>query len=122
MGRNVVYGSRHFLQALLVRRLLADGVPARRMPELVSGSGNEELRRMILGGVEVVVRSGSEKKEPGAAEQPSAGSASPEVWRRACVAPGVELHLREGLPRLKPIERRRLIERIEEALRRQGVG
>jgi hypothetical protein len=56
-GRNASYGYRHFLQALLVRRLLADGVPARRMPELVSGSG-DELKRMILGGVEMVMRPG----------------------------------------------------------------
>ena len=56
-GRNASYSYRHFLQALLVRRLLADGVPARRMQELVSGSG-DELKKMILGGVEMVMRPG----------------------------------------------------------------
>jgi DNA-binding transcriptional MerR regulator len=117
-GRRAVYGYRHFLQALLVRRLLADGVPTRSMPELVTGSGNEELRRMVLDGVEVVMRTGSEKNGSGADEQPLSASAFPEVWCRTCVAPGVELHVREDLPRLKPAERRRLIERLEQVFGR----
>jgi hypothetical protein len=77
VGRRVVYGYRQFVQALLVRRLLVDGVPTRRMPELVSGSDNQELRGMILGGVEVIVRRGSEENGPVANELPLDGSALP---------------------------------------------
>jgi hypothetical protein len=91
------------------------------MPELVSGSDNQELRGMILGGVEVVVRRGSEENGPGANMSPLDGSAPPEVWHRTCVASGVELHLRQDLPRLKPPERRRLIERLEHVLKGHGV-
>jgi DNA-binding transcriptional MerR regulator len=117
VGRQVVYGLRHVLQALLVRRLLADGVPVRRMPELVSGSDNGELRRMVLEGVEVVVRAGTGSGIPARIGLDSDFPCSPESWSRTRLAPGVELHLREGLPHLKPAERKRLIGLMEEILR-----
>lgn len=116
VGRRVVYGHRQFLQALLVRRLLRDGVPVRRMPELVSGSGNEELKGMILGGVEVVVRSMNEGVS-GLEESLPSESVRPETWSRTCVAPGIELHLRGDRPRLKPPELKKLACRVVEVLR-----
>jgi DNA-binding transcriptional MerR regulator len=116
-GRRSVYGLRHFLQALLVRRLLSEGVSSRRMPELVTGGSNEDLQRMILDGVEVVVRTGRGDDGPAPGEPHSGVPGPPETWNRTCVAPGVELHLREGLPRLKPAERRKLIERLEAVLK-----
>lgn len=58
-GRRVVYGYLHFLQALLLRRLLSERVPARRMPEILVGSSEEETERMLLGGVEIVARPGA---------------------------------------------------------------
>ena len=80
---------------LLVRRLLAERVPARRMPELITGSGDEELQRMLLDGVEIVAREGGKDDEP--VEAVSLGPA--ESWTRIRVMPGVELHLQENFCR-----------------------
>lgn len=91
-----------------MRRLLADGVPTRRMPELVTGSGNEELKGMILGGVEVVVRPG-EEREKNAKDSSGGSQASPERWTRLQVMAGIELHLREGR-QLSPAEVKRVME------------
>jgi hypothetical protein len=41
-----------------------------------------------------------------------------ESWKRVRVTPGVELHLCDDLPKLKPAELRRLLERLEVVLRR----
>ncbi len=116
IGRRVVYDHRHFLQALLLRRLLSERVPARRMPELMSGRSNEETEKMLLGGVEMVVRPGA-----GSMNAENSGTTFPglvESWARVIVAPGIELHLREDLPKPKPTALRELLARLETALRR----
>ncbi|MBS0002843.1 MAG: hypothetical protein KFF45_07180, partial [Thioalkalivibrio sp.] len=94
VGRRVVYGLRHFLQALLVRRLLADGVPARRMAELVTGS-DEELKRMILDGVEMVLRPGGGEEaeaQPNPYQEVLRASAENSVsgWLRVALGEGIE--------------------------------
>ncbi|MFT4548482.1 MAG: hypothetical protein ACI9UA_005288 [Pseudoalteromonas tetraodonis] len=68
---------------------------------------------MFIGGIEMVARSeGSDGAEPSATLQPV------ETWRRVQVSPGVELHLRPDLPKLRPAELKKLVERLERALRR----
>ena len=118
VGRRAVYGYRQFVQALLVRRLLADGVSAERIASLVAGKSLEEIKRMLLGGVEFVTRSeGTKALDPIAA---TAAFDTEERWSRTLLAPGVELHLRNDLPRFKPAELRQLVELVEKALRRYG--
>jgi DNA-binding transcriptional MerR regulator len=120
-GRNASYGYRHFLQALLIRRLLADGVPARRMPELVSGSG-DKLKRMILGGVEMVMRPGGGVE---AEERPSryqqvlhaCTEKSVSAWTRVALGEGIEIHLSDKRPKMTPEQRRQMLRRIEELVR-----
>jgi len=66
---------------------------------------------MLFEGVEMVARQGggSVVEESGEVE---------EAWKRVRVTPGVEMHLRDDLPKLKPAELRRLLERLEVVLRR----
>lgn len=111
-GRRTSYGLRHFLQALLVRKLLWDRVPAERIGAIMSGRGSEELERMLLGGVEIVARVG------GTGGPPEDVAVREEEWKRLDIAPGVELHLRDGVPRGSPRWRKMVIERLEAALRR----
>lgn len=111
-GRRAVYGYRHFLQALLVRRLLWERVPADRIAALVARRSIKETEGMFLYGVEYVARS-----EDGDLEQPGAATGPVEKWNRVRVMPGVELHLNTDLPRLKPADLRRLLELLEKALR-----
>ena len=52
-----------------------------------------------------------------ASSTPTPGAA--ETWRRIQVAPGVELHLRDDLPKPKRGELKQIAERLERALRRE---
>jgi hypothetical protein len=120
-GRNASYGHRHFLQALLVRRLLADRVPARKMPELVSGS-SDELKRMILGGVEMVMRTGGggeAEARPNRYQETLRACAENSVsgWLRVALGDGIEVHLSDKRPKLTAAQRRQMLKRIEELLR-----
>lgn len=116
--RKAIYSYRHFLQALLIRRLLADGVPVRRMPGLVSGSV-DELKRMILGGVEMVLRpegGGEAEAQPNRYQQTLLACAEKSVsaWTRVAVGEGIEIHLSDKRPKMTPEQRRQMLKRIEE--------
>jgi len=116
-GRAASYGFRHFLQALLVRKLLWERLPAEQIATTLGDRGTEELERMLLGGVEMVARAGGGGDEAG-----SSGSAPGPVerWSRVRVVPGLELHISADLPRFKPAELRRLMELMEQVVRRHG--
>lgn len=111
-GRRATYGYRQFLQALLVRKLLSEQVPAQRMPQLLTGRGNAELEQMLISGWDMVARTAD-----GDVEHPASAPGPVEKWNRVRIDAGVELHLSADLPRLKSVELRRLLELIEKALR-----
>ena len=111
-GRHSVYGFRHFVQALVVRRLLRDRVPSEQIAVVMAGRGTEETERMFLGGIEMVARAGEGRRAQGS---PAPGSA--ETWRRVQVISGVELHVREDLQKLGAAELKELLARLETALR-----
>ncbi len=119
LGRLASYGFRHFLQALLVRRLLSERVSAEQIAKLLTGRGTEELERMLLGGVEIVARDGGEVEGEAARASFSAADLA-EIWRRVRLAPGLELHISSEMPRLGSEESRRAIARLKEIFRRQG--
>jgi DNA-binding transcriptional MerR regulator len=111
-GRRSVYRFRHLVQALLVRKLLWERVPSEQIAVVMSGRGTEEIERMFLGGIEMVARAGEDRN---AQESPASGMV--ETWRRVQLMPGVELHLRDDLPKLGVAELKELIARVETALR-----
>jgi len=116
VGRRAVYGYRQFIQALLVRRLLADGVSAERIASLVAGKSLEETKRMLLGGVEFVARSeGTKALDPIAA---TVAFDTEERWIRTLLAPGIELHISCDLPKPKPAALKELLVNLETALRK----
>lgn len=110
-GRRSVYRYRHFVQGLLVRKLLWQRVSSEQIISLMSGRGTEDLKRMLLGGVEMVIKGDEDR----------AGLQPPdlrvvETWRRVMIAPGVELHVHAVSPRFKPAEVGLLLAKVEEAL------
>lgn len=121
LGRFASYGFRHFLQALLVRRMLSERVSAEQIAALLTGRGTEELERMLLGGVEMVARTGAEAGDVGGEVEPPCSTEDLiEIWNRVRLAPGLELHISSEMPRLKLEDSRRLIARLKEIFRRQG--
>jgi len=115
-GRVASYGFRHFLQALLVRRLLQDRLPTEQIALMLAGRGTEELESMFMSGVEMVA-----KFADGGVTAPTAATRQlVEKWERVRVAAGVELQFRTELARLKPAELRQVMALVEKALRKVG--
>ena len=108
-GKQVVYDFRHFVQALLVRRLLWERMPSEQITSLLAGRSTEETRRMLLSGIAMVARGGDVEKSE---------TVSDEAWRRVQVAPGIELHVRADLLKPRPKEWKELLGKLETALRR----
>jgi hypothetical protein len=110
VGKRAMYGYRHFVQALLVRKLLWEHLPAERIAALMAGCSTEEAKRMLFEGIEMVARQsgGASVEAPGVVE----------TWRRIGVATGIELHLHGDLPKLKPAEVKKLLMLLEVALRK----
>jgi hypothetical protein len=113
VGKRAMYGYRHFVQALLVRRLLWERLSAEHIAALMTGRSMEETKRMLFEGIEMVAR-----QSGGVVVEESGDGEVEETWKRVRVTSGVELHLRDDLPKLKPAELRRLMERLEVVLRR----
>ena len=113
-GQRVVYGFRHLVQALLVRKLLWERVPAERIAELMAGRSTAETKGMLFEGVEMVARQG----DAGGASEKGESPVASETWERIAVARDVELHLRDELPKPKAAELKKLLARVETALRR----
>lgn len=118
-GRISTYGYRHFSQALLVRMLLWDRVPAERIAGITSCRGSDELDDAILSGGGVMAWPGGGGGNHSHRQSVSCLPTSSEKWRRFTAAPGVELHLNEELPPLRPAELRELMGRLEQALARR---
>ena len=64
-GRLASYGFRHFLQALLVRKLLWLRLSSEQITTLLVGRTTVDLESMLVGGVELVARcGGGDGKQP----------------------------------------------------------
>lgn len=115
-GRLASYGFRHFLQALLVRKLLWERLSTDQITTMLSGCTNDELERMLRGGVEIVART-----EDGGNEMEQFGSAEgvEETWNRVRVEPGLELHVSSKYFDFTPEGTRQVMARLKEALKRQ---
>ena len=113
-GRRSIYQYRHFVQALLVRKLLWERVPSEQIAMVMSRRATEETEQMFLGGTEMVAKAGG-SGAPHALR--SFSQVSIETWKRVWVMPGVELHLRNDLPALGEAELKELLVSLETALR-----
>lgn len=122
-GTASVFGFRHLLQLLVVKKLQAEGLPIRAIRELVTGKTERQLERLLgveqgqasgsaargeaLGYLESLLRKSPSAPLPSAAPpqvrqaSPSAPLASPsaaarETWARVELEPGLELHVSDS--------------------------
>ena len=105
-GKQVRYRFRHYVQALLLRKLLWERVPSERITGLIAGRSTAETKQLLFDGIEIVARQGA------------ADVAEVESWKRIRVTPGVELHVRHDLPKPRPAELKKLLAHLETALRK----
>ena len=120
--RRALYGPRHFVQALLVRRLLWERVTADRIVGLVARKSSKETEGMFLYGVEYVARTeggGGAKAQPTRYRQMLRACAENSVsaWTRVVLGEGIEIHLSDKRSKMTPEQRRQMTKRIEELVK-----
>jgi len=119
-GTASVFGFRHLLQLLVVKKLQAEGLPIRAIRELVTGKTERQLERLLgvengqasgqaargdaLGYLESLLQKSSSAPLPGSPPplaSRSAPLASPPAatggtWARVELEPGLEVHVSDG--------------------------
>ncbi|MGK7929411.1 MAG: MerR family transcriptional regulator [Spirulina sp.] len=137
-GRYAVYGYRHLLQLLVVRRLLAEGYGTNAIGDLAIATENTELEALLQGGVQLTVTPANpalgflqgikqrrnstalnSKPAPADRPYPASMSVSPSEtrWRHIEVLPGLEIHIREDFNHPKTTqERQNLLQNIAQKL------
>lgn len=110
-GKQVVYRFRHYVQALLLRKLLWERVPSEKIAALMAGRSTTETKQLLFDGIEIIARQSSSSGQ-------SSSPAAAEKWKRIGIAPGVELHLRGDQPKPKPAELKQWLALLETALRK----
>lgn len=113
VGKGARYGFRHYLQALLIRKLLWERMPAERISGLLDSRTNAEYKELLFGGVEWVATPAIRSVSSAVKVTPAAAT-----WTRVSIAPGVEIQLREHSRRPNPAELTEWLRAIEQAIRK----
>lgn len=116
-GKLASYGHRHFLQAILVRKLLQDRLPTEQIALILAGRTERELYGMLMTGVEMVPKIATLDSDK--EQNNNACRELVEKWERIRVVTGVELHINANLEKLKPAELRYVMSMIEKVLRKR---
>ena len=119
-GTASVFGFRHLLQLLVVKKLQAEGLPIRAIRELAAGKTERQLERLLgvengqasgpaargeaLGYLESLLQKSSSAPLPGspppqasrAAPLASPSAAAGGTWARVELEPGLEVHVSDG--------------------------
>jgi len=85
-GRRVVYGIRHFIQALLIRRLLLEKLSADQICDALRERTTQEIRKAFLCGIGVLTPDERQMRELWEEE-------TEQVWTRLRLSRGIELNL-----------------------------
>ncbi len=107
VGKKAMYGFRQYLQALVVRKLLWERVPAEQIVAILQGKSNEQCKNLLFQGIEIVPRMAPSDPDRSAHSHLSTGR-----WRRHTIAAGVELHLEEGSPKRNKEENQEILSEI----------
>lgn len=110
-GRKASYAFRHYLQGLLLRKLLWERVPSTQMVAVMRGRTVAEYKNLLLEGIEVVPSLSREANEAG-----NSAEGSPTQWLRQEVGKGIELNLRSDRPPLNETEVENVLESVRIAL------
>ncbi|MDF1861971.1 MAG: hypothetical protein P1U87_17265 [Verrucomicrobiales bacterium] len=107
-GKSVHYGFKHYLQGLVIRKLLWEKVPSEQIVKLMAGKDTGELKRLLLEGIEIVAAGGRREGDTLATDG--------GTWKRVVLAPGVELHLESSRRTLSKQEIDGIVKRVREHL------
>lgn len=107
VGKRAMYGFRHYLQALLVRKLLWERVSSDQISHLLKGRSTDEYKTLLFQGIVMVPR-----------REETNSDTVPRTWRRTTLVEGVELHVSVDSP--QPFEEgeiQQILSAVERALR-----
>lgn len=107
-GKSVTYGFKHYLQGLVIRKLLWEKVLSEQIVTLMAGKDTGELKRLLFEGIEIVAARGSEDVDT--------RSIDGGTWKRVLLAPGVELHLEAARCELSDADIDAVVERLHQHL------
>lgn len=82
VGKQARYEFRHYLQALLIRKLLWERVSSGQIAALLAGKSNEEYKTLLFEGISIIPAESGDKPDT-----------STQTWSRTKVSDGVELHI-----------------------------
>ena len=107
-GKAVHYQFKHYMQGLVIRKLLWEKVPSEQIVKLMAGRDTGELKRLLLEGIEIVAAGGGGKTD----NLPTDGG----TWKRVVLAPGIELHLESSRSPLSKEEINGVLEKMRPRL------
>ena len=108
-GRIGLYGFRHLLQALLVRKLLWQRIPSDRIAGVMAGRSTDALKELLVGAATTV--------DAALLDAGRDWAERVETWKRVRIAPGVELLLEVSAPKPGPKQLSGLLEAAERQIR-----
>lgn len=121
-GRSAIYGFRHYLQALLIRKLLYLRCSPESIRITLKGKSDKQYKDMLFADLDIVSSASPIAVLPSSVEPPAKSSAAPaspgeELWTRIPLGPGAELHLQGQVGSLSPAKKKKLLKQIENHLK-----
>ena len=104
VGKRALYEFRHYLQGMVIRKLLWERVSSGDIALLMANRTTEQLKHLLLEGVEVIPKSSYGEDLQASKKQ--------ESWKRSSVFPGLEIHLRDDIPKPRRAELDQWLEQI----------
>ena len=116
-GRRAIYGFRHYLQALLIRKLLYLRCSPGSIQLTLKGQTDAQYKEMLFADLQIALSEQSVARLPPEQSSKEPDSTS-ESWTRITLGADVELHLKEQPGRMSPARRNELLKQIEQHLKK----
>lgn len=115
IGRTAIYGFRHYLQALLIRKFLFVGCSPEGIRRTLQGLSNSQYKELLFTDIKIT------QMEPTALLQLSDNTdcpvpSSPESWIRYKLCPDLELSIKKNATKLTQHQRESLLLQVDQLL------
>lgn len=115
-GRRAIYGYRHYLQALIIRKLLYLRYAPESIHDALQGKSNREYKEMLFAELPTSRTHASGHQLATMGERTAAPCAQHEVWTHIHLAPGIELRLKGQTGDLSKSARMKILKLIDQEI------
>ncbi|MDA7625157.1 helix-turn-helix domain-containing protein [bacterium] len=116
-GRRAIYGFRHYLQALLIRKLLYLRCSPGSIRITLEGQTNIQYKEMLFADLQIALSKQSVANLPSKQSSKEPVSTS-ESWTRITLDADAELHLKKQPGRMSPARKKEFLKHIEQYLKK----